>query len=81
MWGKGIGTAAISLILEFEFNELNLHRIYLQVFSFNKRGIKFYEKMGFIHEGELCQALYCNGSWHDIVIMSILKNEYKTSLA
>ncbi|HAG43193.1 MAG TPA: GNAT family N-acetyltransferase [Clostridium sp.] len=76
MWGKGIGTAAISLILEFAFNELNLHRIYLQVFSFNERGIKLYEKMGFIHDGKLRQALYRNGSWHDIVIMSILKNEY-----
>ncbi|SKC84595.1 GNAT family N-acetyltransferase [Maledivibacter halophilus] len=76
MWGKGIGTAAISLILEFAFNELNLHRVYLQVFSFNERAIKLYEKMGFIHEGKFRQALYRRGKWHDIVIMSILKNEY-----
>jgi AcrR family transcriptional regulator len=57
MWGKGFGTAAISLILEFAFNELNLHRIYLQVFSFNKRGLKLYEIMGFIHDGKLRQAI------------------------
>lgn len=76
MWGKGIGTAAISLILEFAFNELNLHRVYLQVFSFNERAIKLYEKMGFIHEGKFRQALYRMGKWHDIVIMGILKDEY-----
>lgn len=76
MWGKGIGTAAISLILEFAFNELNLHRVYLQVFSFNERAIRLYEKMGFIHEGKFRQALYRMGKWHDIVIMGILKNEY-----
>ncbi|WP_371362116.1 Spermidine N(1)-acetyltransferase [Sporomusa rhizae] len=76
MWGKGIGTEAMSLILEFAFNELNLHRVYLKVFSFNERAIKLYEKMGFIHEGKFRQALYRTGKWHDIVIMSILKNEY-----
>ncbi|MFD2132238.1 GNAT family N-acetyltransferase [Pseudogracilibacillus auburnensis] len=76
MWGKGIGTAAISLILDFAFNELNLHRVYLQVFSFNERAIKLYEKMGFIHEGKFRQALYRTGKWHDIVIMGILKDEY-----
>lgn len=58
VWGKGIGTAAISLILEYAFNELNLNRLYLQVFSFNERAIKLYEKMGFIHEGKFRQALY-----------------------
>lgn len=79
MWGKGIGSAAISLILEFAFNELNLHRIYLQVFSFNERAIKLYEKMGFIHEGKFRQALYRMGKWHDIAIMSILKDEYLQS--
>ncbi len=77
MWGKGIGSAAISLILEFAFNELNLHRVYLQVFSFNERAIKLYEKMGFTHEGKFRQALYRAGKWHDIVIMGILKDEYK----
>ena len=76
MWGKGIGKAALSLILEYAFSELNLHRVFLNVFSFNKRAIKLYEKMGFMHEGVLRQAFYRAGDWHDIVIMSILKNEY-----
>lgn len=76
MWGKGIGTDAMSLILEFAFSELNLHRVYLQVFDFNKRAINLYEKIGFTHDGKFREALYRTGKWHDIVIMSILKNEY-----
>ncbi|WP_440895433.1 GNAT family N-acetyltransferase [Amphibacillus sp. Q70] len=76
MWGKGIGKAAMSLILEFAFNELNLHRVYLQVFAFNERAIKLYQKAGFTHEGSCRQALYRMGKWHDIVVMSILENEY-----
>ncbi|MDN6724638.1 MAG: GNAT family N-acetyltransferase, partial [Tetragenococcus halophilus] len=58
------------------FLDLYLHILYLQVFSFNKRAIKLYEKMGFIHEGSQRQALYRMGKWHDIIMMSILENEY-----
>lgn len=76
MWEKGIGSSAMSLILEFAFLELNLHRVYLQVFSFNKSAIKLYEKVGFTHEGSQRQALYRMGEWHDIIMMSILENEY-----
>ncbi|GAA3023878.1 GNAT family N-acetyltransferase [Tetragenococcus solitarius] len=76
MWNKGIGASAMALILEFAFLELNLHRIYLQVFSFNKRAIKLYEKMRFTYEGKQRQALYRKGKWHDIVMMSILEDEY-----
>lgn len=76
MWGKGIGTSAMSLILGFAFYELNLHRVYLQVFSFNERAIKLYEKMGFTHDGKFREAIYRDGRWHDTVIMSILKKEY-----
>lgn len=77
MWGKGIGTAAVTLILQFAFDELNLHRVFLQVFAFNEHAIKLYEKMGFTHEGRLRHALYRTGNWHDIVVMGILKPEYK----
>ena len=76
MWGKGIGTSAMSLLLEFAFHELNLHRVYLQVFSFNDRGIKLYEKMGFTHDGRLRESLYRGGRWHDTLIMSLLQKEY-----
>lgn len=76
MWGQGIGSDAMSLILKFAFTELNLHRVYLQVFDFNERAIKLYEKMGFTHDGRFREALYRFGEWHDIVIMSILNKEY-----
>lgn len=77
MWGKGIGKAAMALILEYAFHELNLHRVFLQVFSFNERAIRLYEKMGFVNEGRQRHALYRGGDWHDIIMMSMLKHEYK----
>ena len=42
---KGYGTEALSLLVEYGFNYLNLKNIMLKVFSFNKRAIKSYEKI------------------------------------
>ncbi|WDV45130.1 GNAT family protein [Clostridiaceae bacterium M8S5] len=75
-WGKGIGKEAMSLILDYGFKELNLHRIYLRVYSFNERAIKLYEKKGFVHEGKMIEAIFRDGKYHDIVIMGILQRNY-----
>ncbi|MCV4229868.1 GNAT family N-acetyltransferase [Virgibacillus sp. LDC1] len=75
-WGKGYGFEAMTLLLDYAFLELNLHRVNLRVFSFNHKAIKLYEKIGFVHEGSSRQSLYRNGVWHDIVHMGILQSEY-----
>ncbi|MGE7932614.1 GNAT family N-acetyltransferase [Viridibacillus arvi] len=75
--GKGYGTEAIRLTLRFVFEELKLNRLQLEVFSHNTRGIRTYEKVGFIKEGTLREALYYNGKYSDEIIMSILKKDYK----
>jgi RimJ/RimL family protein N-acetyltransferase len=75
-WGKGFGTEAMKLILDFGFLEMNLHKISLRAFSFNSRAIKLYEKLGFQWEGTLRESIFRGGRWHDILQMSILKNEY-----
>lgn len=75
-WGKGYGTDAMLAILDFAFNQMNLHRVYLRVFEYNLRGIKSYEKCGFKKEGLLRQDRYCKGRYHDTVMMGILKDEF-----
>ena len=75
--GKGFGTEAIKLTLKFVFEELNLNRLQLEVFSHNIRGIKAYEKTGFKKEGVLRDSIYYNGQFSDEIIMSILKREYE----
>ena len=47
LWSKGYGTEAITLLLDYGFNVLNLNNIMLTVFEFNPRAIKAYEKSGF----------------------------------
>ena len=54
--GLGFGKEAVSLILDFGFNMLNLHNIGLFVAEFNKGAIKVYEKAGFKHAGRKRQV-------------------------
>lgn len=75
-WGKGYGTDAMSVLVKFIFNEMNLNRIQLNVYGFNERAIKSYEKCGFKKEGVLKQAMYKAGKYHDEIVMSIIKDEY-----
>ena len=75
-WGKGYGTEAMGVLVRFGFMELNLHRITLNVFAYNERGIKAYEKVGFVHEGTNREALYRDGTYHDVHIMGILRRDW-----
>jgi len=77
-WGKGYGTDAMNVLVRFIFEQMNINRIQLFVFSFNPRAIKSYEKVGFQVEGQLRNAIYRNGEYHDEVVMGILKEEYFT---
>jgi len=74
---QGIGTEALNIILEFGFNNLRLNRIELVCWSFNKRGQKAYEKVGFVKEGIRRQKLYRKGKYHDEYCYGILKKEWK----
>lgn len=75
-WGKGIGTTAIQLILDYAFRELNHHRLSLKVFSLNSRAQHVYEKLGFIEEGRVRQCLFREGKWFDMIHMGLLHEEY-----
>lgn len=75
-WGRGLGTEAMVLILRHAFEEMNLHRVMLRVFTFNERAIKSYVKIGFVEEGRLRQNMFRHGAWHDTVIMGILADEF-----
>ncbi|MGG4216941.1 GNAT family protein [Paenibacillus jamilae] len=74
--GKGYGTEALVLMLGYGFGICNLHRIELNVFDFNERAIRCYEKVGFKREGVQRDALFYNHQYHDSILMSMLQHEY-----
>jgi diamine N-acetyltransferase len=75
-WNQGYGTEAMQLLLLHGFETLNLNRICLQVYATNPRAIRCYEKAGFVHEGCKRQAMYKNGQYFDILLMSVLRSEW-----
>lgn len=76
-WNKGYGTEAMRLMLKYGFFTLNLNRIFLTVYETNPRGIRCYEKAGFIHEGRLRQAIFQDGRYIDMLVMSMLRSEWQ----
>jgi RimJ/RimL family protein N-acetyltransferase len=76
-WNKGYGTETMRLLLKYGFETLNLNRIMLDVFDTNKRAIRTYEKAGFLLEGRKRQAMYKNGKYFDILIMSVIRDEWQ----
>jgi RimJ/RimL family protein N-acetyltransferase len=76
-WGKGYGMEAMRLMLAHGFLNLNLNRIFLRVFDTNPRAIRCYEKAGFLHEGRMRQAVFINGSYVDVLIMGILRQDWR----
>jgi RimJ/RimL family protein N-acetyltransferase len=76
-WGKGYGTDAMRVVLRFAFDKMNLHRVWLNVYDFNVRGIKSYEKCGFRREGVQRDYRFLDGRYHDSLLMGILEHEYR----
>lgn len=71
--GKGYGKEAISELLNYGFNTLNLYRIQLNVISFNTPAIKLYEKVGFQKEGTMKEFVLRNGQRYDLYMYAKLK--------
>lgn len=75
-WGKGYGTEATLLILYHAFYDLGLERVESRILSTNKASIRVQEKCGYQIEGVLRKAAFKAGELQDVVIMSILKDEF-----
>lgn len=78
--GKGIGTFALTRMLEHAFSNMNLHRVELAVLEDNRRARALYEKVGFVEEGKKREVRYKNGKFVDMVMYSILKRDFAPAI-
>jgi ribosomal-protein-serine acetyltransferase len=74
--GKGIITKSCEMLINYGFQELSLHRIEIKAAVENSRSRAIPEKFHFIKEGILRQAEWVNNKFLDIVLYSILQNEW-----
>jgi RimJ/RimL family protein N-acetyltransferase len=75
VFGRGYGTEATGLVVDYAFDVAGLHRVHLEVYDFNPRAQRVYEKCGFIREGLQRDALLWEGQRHDVISMAILATD------
>lgn len=76
-WDRGYGTDAMRTLCRYGFNEMNLHRIELDVFDGNDRAVKVYERIGFKAAGRRRDAVFQRGRYHDELMMDLLEGEMR----
>ena len=76
-FGKGYGSEATKLLIDFGFEQLNLHRIELEVYDFNPRAQRVYEKVGFVVEGIRRDVLLWDGKYQSGILMAMLRSDWE----
>jgi ribosomal-protein-alanine N-acetyltransferase len=75
-WGKGYATEAGTLMLNFGFHELGLHRIQAACGPDNHASQRLLTRLGFLPEGRIRDHVFTNGAWRDSLLYSILDSEW-----
>lgn len=75
-WGKGVGSTAVQLLLDYAFTVENLERVYAEVYDFNVRSQRLFERLGFVREGTLRSHELHNGARRDMYVYGMLKDEF-----
>ena len=75
--GRGIGSEAVKLILEFAFKNLKLHKVYARASKGNEPSIHVLEKNGFKIEGKRREHRKLHGKWYGVLEFGILRKEFK----
>ena len=75
--GKGYGTRASKVMIEYGFRELRLHRVYARVYEHNTSSKKIWKKLGFKEEGVLREGDFIDGEYEDIFMYGLLRDEWE----
>jgi ribosomal-protein-alanine N-acetyltransferase len=75
-WGKGFGQEAVRVLVDYAFSYLKMNRVALKVLADDPRAVGAYRKAGFTEEGRLRNHDWGGGEFHDLLVMSILREEW-----
>ena len=78
-WGEGYATEALTRLLSFGFNDLNLHRIEAGCAVENIASVRVLEKVGMTREGMKRKKLPIRGEWKDNYFYGMLEEDFKGS--
>jgi RimJ/RimL family protein N-acetyltransferase len=75
--GRGFGTDAKMLMLNWAFNELGLNKVLSRVIAFNERSLAYGKKCGYQEVGRLKRHIFRDGDWHDEVILEVHNEDWQ----
>jgi len=76
-WGKGYGTDAKLILLEYAFNTLNLRKINSSVMVYNERSLRYCLRCGYKEEGRLISQVYRFGKYWDEILLAVFKEDWE----
>ncbi len=75
-WGRGYGTDAKMILLNYAFNGLNLQKICSTVIAFNERSLRYSLHCGYKIEGRRPHHIFKNGRYHDLIELGLFKKDW-----
>lgn len=73
--GTGVARKATEELIRYAFEELKLHKVYLNVLDINEKAKHFYQKCGFVYEGTAKDAIRLNGKYESLSWYGIINNK------
>jgi ribosomal-protein-serine acetyltransferase len=74
---QGLVTRCCTVMLDYLFQELGLHRVEIRCGTGNRRSCAIPEKLGFVREGIAREAEWVNDRWVDLVIWGMLEQDWR----
>jgi RimJ/RimL family protein N-acetyltransferase len=79
--GRGYGREACSLLIQFGFDHLNLHKITAGTVVENVPMARAFTRLGFVVEGTLREQYFLAGRYHDVLRFGLLRGEFQPAAA
>ena len=76
-WGKGIGSSVIRELLQRAFTDLRMHRVEAVMHEDNIASVRCFTRVGFLLDGRLRDAKFRDGRYVDLLVYSILHEEWE----
>lgn len=71
--GRGLGYESSKLLIDYAFSNLQIHKVCLEVYAFNRKAVSMYKKLGFRLEGRFKKHSFKDGKYVDLLFMSLLE--------
>ena len=76
MWHHHYGTTALVGLMDHAFNDLGLHRVWVDVPDYNQHAMQMVTQVGFVLEGHFRKAHRRDGEWFDSSALGLLADEF-----